>query len=68
MRQQYVIIPETVLGIDKRGEFIRYADFQKDYNAIKRIVTLNSRGKEIMRKAKFYKIHRMRKTHENQND
>ena len=61
MRQQFLILPETILGTDKRGEFVRYADFQKDFNAIKRITQLNSRGKEVMRKAKFYKINRMKK-------
>ena len=64
MRQQYVILPETVLGLDRRGQFVRYEDFQKDFNAIKRITQLNSRGKEVMRKAKFFKINRMRKTNE----
>ncbi len=62
MKQQYVILPETVLGLDRRGRFVRYEDFQKNYEVIKTITQLNSRGKEVMRKAKFYKINRMKNT------
>lgn len=61
MKQQFIITPDTPLGLDKRGRFVRYSDFQKNYEVIKTIVELNSRGKEIAKKAKFYKIHRMRK-------
>jgi len=64
MKQQYVILPETVLGLDRRGRFVRYEDFQKNYEVLKTIVQLNSRGKEVMRKAKFYKINRMKKTND----
>jgi hypothetical protein len=64
MKQQFLILPETVLGLDKRGQFVRYSDFQKNYEVLKTIVQLNSRGKEIAKKAKFYKINRMRKTNE----
>jgi len=61
MREQFLITPETVLGLDRRGNYIRYSDFQKNYEVIKTITQLNSRGKEVMKKAKFYKINRMRK-------
>ena len=61
MKQQFIITPDTPLGLDKRGRFVRYSDFQKNYEVIKTITQLNSRGKEVMRKAKFYKINRMKK-------
>ncbi len=65
MKQQFLILPETVLGLDRRGRFVRYSDFQKDYNALKRITQLNSRGKEVMKKSKFYKINRMKNNENN---
>lgn len=56
MRQQFIITPDTPLGLDRQGRFVRYSDFQKNYEVLKTIVELNSRGKEIMKKARYYRI------------